>query len=338
MKHACCIALLAGLPLFPGSGLAQHSQRLFAAVAKNINSAENGAAAATGLLATPLQGPQWQPLTWPDMPLRCLSQSPAGGSPKLLVAGSDGILRPFTNPTGWRLLTDWQLTEVLDVAVDPLAPRTIYAATANGIFVSTDEGRGWQARNRGLASTFVSCLLADPQQPGRWFAGTEAGLYESLNGGQDWRLLALEGIAVRALLREKQSWPGIFWVGTENHGLYESFDGAKTFAKVDMDDDSSSVYALAGGGANEPIYAGLFAQGLYRASSPGELWEPLAGSQRLGTVFCILPLPEQQLLFVGTHDQGVFRSTDGGQTWQSFGLEGATVRDLMLGEAGWARP
>ncbi|MCG3154390.1 MAG: hypothetical protein DKINENOH_00984 [bacterium] len=338
MKHGLFLLILALPQLFPDAGFAQRAQRLFAAVAKNMNSAEDVATESMGLLLTPLNHPQWQMLTWPGLPGRCLSPSNAGGSPKLIVGGPAGLLRPFTNPTGWRLLTDWQLTEVLDVEVDPLAPRTIYAGTAKGIFVSTDNGQEWQSRSQGLASTFVSQLLVDPQQAGRLFAATEAGLYESLNGGQDWRLLALEGIAVRALLREKESWPGIFWVGTEYHGLYESFDGAKTFAKVDMDDDSSSVYALAGGGANEPIYAGLFAQGLYRASSPGELWEPVAGSQRLGTVFCILPLPEQQLVFVGTYDQGVFRSTDGGQTWQSFGLEGVPVRDLLLGDASWARP
>lgn len=326
------------LQLPAGLTYAQQSKRLFAAVARSLhtNAADN--AETMGLLASPLDNPKWAILTWPGLPLNTIAKTSGSGSPKLLAAGPTGILLPFTNPTGWRLLTDWHLTEVLDVEVDPTSERIIYAATAVGVFISKDNGKEWKLRNQGLTSNFVSCVLADPKQSRRLLAGTEAGLFESLNGGDDWRLLALPDVAVRALLREKESWPGIFWVGTEYHGIYESFDGAKTFTKVDMDDDSSSVYTLAGGGANEPIYAGLFEQGMYRAASPGELWERMRDSEKLGTVLCILPLHERQMIFAGTYDKGVFLSVDGGQTWQNFGLEGAPVRDLLLGESSWAKP
>lgn len=326
------------LQLPAGLIYAQQSKRLFAAVARSLHTNATDRTETMGLLASPLDNPKWAILTWPGLPFNTIAKTTSGSSPKLIAAGPTGIFQPFTNPTGWRLLTDWHLTEVLDVEVDPTSERTIYAATAVGVFISKDNGKEWKPRNQGLVSTFVSCVLPDPKQPRRILAGTEAGLFESLNGGDDWRLLALPGIAVRALLREKESWPGIFWVGTEYHGIYESFDGAKTFTKVDMDDDSSSVYTLAGGGANEPIYAGLFEQGMYRAASPGELWERMRDSEKLGTVLCILPFHERQMIFAGTYDKGVFLSVDGGQTWQSFGLEGVPIRDLLLGESSWAKP
>jgi photosystem II stability/assembly factor-like uncharacterized protein len=98
------------------------------------------------------------------------------------------------------------------------------------------------------------------------------------------------------------------------------------------------VYALAGGGATEPIYAGVFEHGLFRASSPGDNWAPLEGSAQLGTVLSILPFPDRKTIFVGTHQNGVLRSTDYGHTWQSFGLKGVPVRTLTIGGADWHKP
>jgi hypothetical protein len=51
-----------------------------------------------------------------------------------------------------------------------------------------------------------------------------------------------------------------------------------------------------------------------------------------------LPLPDRQALFAGTYDRGVQLSRNGGQTWQAFGLVGAYVRQLVIGEPDWLRP
>lgn len=313
---------------------AQTEERLFAGVATLFDNNSNNA----GLYVTALEAPNWKNVAWPNFSVRTAATIVSSGEPRFLLGGSHGIVRPFTNPTGWQLLTTDQVGEVLDLKVDTENGHKIFAATARGIFVSEDYGKTWQARNQGLQNQFVSCLLLDPKQDHRIWAGTEAGLYESFNTGKEWTLVAFAGISIRALLREPESWPGIYWVGTEYHGLFESFDGGEKFDPVDMGSDSVSVYALAGGGATAPIYAGLFAKGIYRASSPGENWAPLAGSEQLGSVLVILPLEDRQTIFVGTHENGVLRSTDYGHTWQSFGLKGVPVRTLTLGGESWAKP
>ncbi len=313
---------------------AQDEQRLFAGTATLLDN-QSGTA---GLYETALKAPSWKQVSWPNFSVRATTTTFGNGSPKFLLGGPLGIVQPFTNPTGWQLLTDWRMTEVLDLVVDPEDAQTIYAATSQGVYVSEDKGKTWQARKQGLANPFVSCLLIDPKQGHRILAGTEAGLFESFNQGKDWALLAFADIPIRAILREPESWPGIYWVGTEYHGLFESFDGGEKFEQVEMGFDSISVYALAGGGAAEPIYAGLFEKGLFRASSPGENWAPVEGSESLGTVLCVLPLEDRQTIFVGTHQNGVQRSTDYGRSWESFGLKGVPVRTLMLGEADWCKP
>ncbi len=313
---------------------AQTPEKIFAGVGKTLDDR----APTLGLHVSSLSAPEWKKLSWPGFAVRTAAVSVANGSPKLLLGGANGIIRPFTNPTGWQLLTGWRLNEILEVEIDPHDPRRIFAATAAGIYISKDNGREWKASNDGLTQSFVSCLLIDPKQRDRILAGTEDGLFESIDNGDNWRLLAFPGVPIRALLREPESWPGIFWVGTEYRGLYESFDGGETFEAVDLEMDSVSVYALVGGGANTPIYAGVFEKGLFRASSPGENWTHLEGTEKLGTVLCILPIEELQIIFAGTHQKGVMKSIDSGRTWQNFGLAGAPVRVLMLGEGDWSKP
>lgn len=280
----------------------------------------------------------WKNASWPNLTLRTFTMSKATGEPKLLLGADNGVLRPFSNPTNWQLVTDWQITQIMDLRGDPFQEKVLYACTANGIFISPDGGSTWRRSNTGLNNLFVSCLFPDPKVQGRLLAGTEGGLYQSLDGGEHWEQLALPGIPVRAILREPESWPGIFWVGTERHGLYESIDGGKVYHPVLVGEEEISIYALAGGGSNRPIYAGAHKRGIFFASSVGQNWRQLPGSEQLGSVTCILPLPDRNLLFVGTYDRGVQFSRNNGQTWKAFGLVGAYVRQLVLGESSWSRP
>jgi len=291
-----------------------------------------------GLYASSLDSATWQNASWPNLTLRTLAMSKAAGEPKLLLGADNGVLRPFDNPTKWQLVTDWQITQVMDLRSDPFHEKILYACTANGIFISPDGGFAWRRSNAGLNNLFVSCLFPDPKVQGRLLAGTEDGLYQSLDGGEHWEQLALAGVPVRAIWREPESWPGIFWVGTERHGLYESIDGGKNFLPVLVGEEEISIYALAGGGSNQPIYAGAYKRGIFFASSVGQNWRQLPGSEQLGSVTCILPLPEQNMLLAGTYDRGVQLSRNNGQTWKAFGLVGAYVRQLVLGEANWLKP
>jgi len=291
-----------------------------------------------GLYISSPDSATWKNASWLNLTLRSLTMSMATGQPKLLLGADNGVLRPFNNSTGWQLATDWQMAQIMDLRRDPFQDQILYACTANGIFISPDGGTAWRYSNAGLNNLFVSCLFPDPKVKGRLLAGTEGGLYQSSNGGRTWQQLALDGIPVRAILREPESWPGIFWVGTERHGLYESLDGGQKFVPVLIGEQGVSIYALAGGGSNRPIYAGAYQRGIFFASSVGQNWRHMPDSELLGSVTCILPLHDRNLLLAGTYDRGVQLSRNGGQTWKAFGLVGAYVRQLIVGEPNWIEP
>jgi hypothetical protein len=232
-----------------------------------------------GLYVSPTDSVNWKIASWPNLTLRAMALSTASGQPKLLLGADNGVLRAFANSTGWQIITDWQITEITDIERDPFSDQALYLCSANGIFISWDGGTTWQQSNDGLDKIFVNCLCPDLKVNGRWLAGTENGLYQSQDGGRHWQALALSGIPVYAILREPESWPGIFWIGTEQHGLYESIDGGKTFAPVPIGEDGVTIFTLAGGGSTRLIYVGAHQRGIFFASSVGQNWQQMLGSE-----------------------------------------------------------
>jgi hypothetical protein len=51
------------------------------------------------------------------------------------------------------------------LAIDPATPTTLYAATAGGVFKSTNSGGAWAAMNNSLTTLGVNVLAIDPQTP-----------------------------------------------------------------------------------------------------------------------------------------------------------------------------
>jgi len=311
-------------------GFAQEERiALYAGVVSMKDSLGNHRLSGAGVYVSDLDTANWQPASWKQLPVRALATfKDEEESPFLLLGTDDGILRPFKNSSGWKILTDWRVRDVLDLAVDPFQPESIYAATGLGVFISNDSGATWAMANRGLKETFVSCLLPDSLFPGRLLVGTESGLYESTDYGRSWKSLTLEGIAIRAILRQANA-PRVYWVGTEYHGLLASQDGGHVFTPVPLGEDSLSIYSLAGGAVGEPLVAGSFERGIFMADTDTLGWRHLEGSEQFGTVFSIAMFESGQRMYFGTHGNGVWRTTDGGANWEAFGLPGAEVRKLL---------
>jgi photosystem II stability/assembly factor-like uncharacterized protein len=158
-----------------------------------------------------------------------------------------------------RVLHRDENTGGVDVAFDPAAPRTVYAALwaarqapwedgsfsgpGSGVFKSTDGGDTWRAIVIGLPSFEgdglgrISITVA-PSRPARLFATVDAragrGLYRSDDAGGTWRLvnddprLASRG-AVTAITVDPTN-PDVVYTGSV--AAWKSTDGGRTFAAL----------------------------------------------------------------------------------------------------------
>ena len=66
---------------------------------------------------------------------------------------------------------------IRDIAVDTGVPRSIYAATAAGVFKASDAGAGWQAVNTGMGERTVTAVVVDPADPNVAYAATATGVF-----------------------------------------------------------------------------------------------------------------------------------------------------------------
>jgi len=84
------------------------------------------------------------------------------------------------------------------IALDPNDPAHMWVGISSvGTFETTDEGKTWQTRNKGVRADFVpgpppdfgQCvhkLLADPTDPQRLIQQNHCGVYRSNDGGSSW--------------------------------------------------------------------------------------------------------------------------------------------------------
>ena len=146
----------------------------------------------------------------------------------LYVAAGNGLVRVSDGGERWKILTGSEVTELLDVAVDPNAPGTIYFSHTAGIEVTHDGGATWRRVTSGMGRKYTAAIRVDRSRSGALIAGTEQGLYRSEDGGNTWRVAGASGIQV--LHVEQSPHDRCYWLaGTEGGGLFASSDCGVTF-------------------------------------------------------------------------------------------------------------
>ncbi|HMF08571.1 MAG TPA: hypothetical protein VKJ00_05505, partial [Thermoanaerobaculia bacterium] len=145
-------------------------------------------------------------------------------------------------------------TMVMALAIDPLSPATIYAATqSTGVFKSVDGGQSWTAANTGLMSEGLAALAIDPATPATLYAGTYGGgVFKSVDGGGSWTPInaGLTSMTISALAIDPVT-PAIVYAGTGLDGIggggkvFRSIDGGAHWNAFDSGLTSNAISALA---------------------------------------------------------------------------------------------
>jgi photosystem II stability/assembly factor-like uncharacterized protein len=158
--------------------------------------------------------------------IRSLVVSP--GDPGLLYAGAPGGF--FRSTDGGATLTALALPGPLAAAaIDPVTPRTLYAAIAPGqgpiLLKSTDGGASWRAAARRLPlGAAATALGVDPASPSTVYLATDRGVFVTRNGGRSWTRLnaGLEGVSVAtfAFLPGLPGSPPTVYAGSDRAGIF----------------------------------------------------------------------------------------------------------------------
>jgi photosystem II stability/assembly factor-like uncharacterized protein len=253
----------------------------------------------------------------------------AGSDGVLWSACGNGVLRSGDGGKSWRITTGWEITEVLKVRVNPVNAKDVYAATAYGVFRTSDSGENWEELNDGFRKPFVDDLMIDRRNPERLLAATEDGLYESTDSGRKWRLSGLRGQGVRTIVQHPVNSSKIL-AGTEDAGVFVSDDGGKSWRASNAGLGLVTVYSIAcdPSGAST-IYLGTHGKGVFRSTDGGMSWRNASDGLTNPVVHAIVVLPSRpSTVFAGTLNGGLFRSTDAGAHWTFDSQEEAQVWGL----------
>jgi len=250
---------------------------------------------------------RWTALPSPMQDVWALAQDPS--NPDVIIAGTRpaAFYRSADGGRSWarmhapdvRQFSDINMgpTRVTQILFDPEDSNTVWASLEiGGIFHSSDGGRRWTLKEKGLISSDVHGIAVIPRPDGSrtLYATTNRGLHQSDDNGETWQFRELDSP----------------WQYTR--------------AIVPRADDPAIIFLTNGNGP--PGNDGR----LWRSRDYGRHFEQVRLPGDLNsTPWCVATHPADPLrLFVCTNLGQVFRSTDGGDTWTRLPHEFGELRAL----------
>jgi ligand-binding sensor domain-containing protein len=311
------------------------------------------AATRDGLLYSPNNGGNWQPISAIALPSESVFALAADARGRLYLGLDDAGLYAQAEAGEWQSLApDEPLARaaVLSLAVATDGQR-LYAGTAqHGLFASQDGGQSWVNTYPGH---YVPNVALNPTNPNQAVASLRDRLVRTLDGGQSWHTLpmawAREGVFSLLWLAD-----GTLGAGAGQGQIYRSLDGGTSWlagaalpnrgAVLDLavtgerilagawtglyaSDDGGQSWSLLAPSLGKPNAHALLntpgglllgsQAGLYRWQSDSQKWEPASSNfPQVGVASLALAPSAEQTIYAGTTIAGVYRSEDGGQHWQ----------------------
>jgi len=209
------------------------------------------------------------------------------------------------------------------LTVDPNNPQSVYAGNDQGtIFVSTDGGQHWLARDPGLPVTTSINVLTFDGSGKKLYAATDNGIFVSSDAAQVWSHVGstssgLPADSYTALTFDLNN-SHLIYVGTAHHGVLVSRDDGKLWSSVDSGVPFHSINSLAFDSSAHRLWAATDL-GIYRSDDGGTTWQGFGNGLPANlTIYTIQPavisggLPDR--VFAGTN-HGFFISQDAGANW-----------------------
>ena len=256
--------------------------------------------------------------------ITALDYDPADPS-TLYVAAGNGLIRVAGGGQRWKILTGSDVTELMDVAVDPNAPGTIYFTHTTGIRVSHDRGVTWNDASAGLHRKYTQAIRVDSRKTGVLVAGNEEGIFRSEDGGKSWRLAGASGYQVLHI--EQSPHDPCYWLAaTQGGGLFASTDCGVTFESNGPLGVDRNISDIAFEAASTRIAVAGWAIGVALSEDGGKTWQFRNAGLPSTSVWSVAFDPAHPgRMYASVHEEALYVSQDYGRTWARDGLEGSRV-------------
>jgi photosystem II stability/assembly factor-like uncharacterized protein len=210
------------------------------------------------------------------------------------------------------------------LAFSPTEPETVFFGHHNGLLVSHNGGKDWQATTLQNADAMALALpLSNPQL---MYAAGHDVFYKSTDGGQTWNALTpnLPGLDIHGFTVDPEDGNRIF-AHIVGYGIFGSQDGGTTWTWLSKT-VSQSTYNLAMGENSQTLYAAAMQDGLWKSSDGGKQWAKVKNTPDEGAI-AVTYAPTSKRLYITTSGNaaGVYVSVDNGKTWVSAGLKGTLL-------------
>jgi hypothetical protein len=284
-----------------------------------------------GLFRRDEQG-EWQHFGYNDTSIRGLAFDPRDRR-VIYTAANNGCWRSLDGGKTWRITTSWDMTEPLDVTVDPNAPDTVYLALPDGIAVSPDRGQTWPRRESGLPERgkYTQVVAVDRTQAGRVLAGCESGIYLTENAAKQWTRVLPTATTVDDIVQSPHD--SRLWVAvTQSNGAWRSRDRGQTWTKLAGVPSANALYNVIFDPTNPKRLAiGSWTHGILTSEDGGETWVARnTGIPAPHKAWRIAVDPGSGQLYASIVGAALYSSVDFGHTWKSEGFEDSVIQRFVF--------
>lgn len=196
------------------------------------------------------------------------------------------------------------------------------------IAVSSDGGKTWERRDKGLEDFSVRAIAIDPNDDSFVLAGGLDGVYRSLDGGRSWEKFS-EHVNVESLAIDPRTRDRIY-VGTWRLG-WRTDDGGKNWKLINdgmvLDTD---MFAITINPSNPDNVWVSTCGWVYGTENRGDKWTRYRDGFNNRRIHDIEIDPcEQETIYAGSV-AGLYRSDDLGKSWYAVSNEDLVINSVVL--------
>ena len=206
------------------------------------------------------------------------------------------------------------------LAFSPTELETVFFGHHDGLLVSRNGGKDWQAAT--LTSADAMALGVPPSSPQTMYAAGHNVFVKSSDGGETWQSVPadLSGLDIHAFAVDPENADRVF-AYVVSFGLFGSEDGGLNWQALSLD-VPASIHGLTLGKDGQTLYAAAGGAGLWQSQDGGQTWTPVQNLPDNGAIAVAYDRANGRLYLTTLEPAaGLYYSDDGGQTWVSSGLK-----------------